>query len=188
METGAPLTHSWGGYGHFEPIYPGETLGTRAERELRKLLDSSEMPGRIAAAAKRSVEKVVNGINDGKGLSELAHYEAFKWVFHNWLFKDEPFYGLVSSRPLALSYQVERNPDAVVEIVRDLLLDNPHRLDIAIREIEGRPDRADIDHALAEMSAKLSKEDRLALAARERVIPVYANVTPAGEPLPETTL
>ncbi len=177
-----------GVYGHFAPIYPGETLGTRAERELRKLLDSSEMPGRIAAAAKRSAERVVDGINDGKGLSELAHYEAFKWVFHNWLFKDDPFYGLVSSRFLALSYQVERNPDAVVEIVRDLLLDNPHRLDIDIREIEGLPDRADIDHALAEMSAKLSKEARLALATRERAIPVYANVTPDGEPLPETTI
>ena len=155
---------------------------------MRKLLDSLEMPGRIAAAAKMSVEKVVNGINDGKGLPELAHYEAFKWVFHNWLFKDEPFYGLVSSRSLALSRQFERNPDAVVKIVRDLLLDNPHCLRIAIRESEGRPGRADIGHALAEMSAKISKEDRLVLATRERAIPIHANTTPAGAPLPETTL
>ena len=128
-------------YGHFDPIYPGETLWTRTERELRKIFDDSKTAEWIAWAAKESAERVVNVINDGEGLSKLAHNEAFKWVFHNWLFEDEPFYGLVSSRPLALGYQFARDPDSVVKIVRDLLLDHPHRLDIAIREIKGRADR-----------------------------------------------
>ncbi len=153
-----------GVYGDFEPIYPGETLWTRAERALRKLFDNPETARRIASEAGKRAEWVVNVINDGKGLSELAHDDAFKWIFHNWSFKGNPFHGLVSSRSLALCRQFERDPDSVVEIVRDLLLDNPHCLDIAIREVEGRPDRADIEHALAKMCEKLSKEDRLALA------------------------
>ncbi len=177
-----------GVYGNFDPIYPGETLWTRTERELRKLFDDPETARRFAAEAGKRAEWISNVTNDGSGLSELAHDDAFKWIFHNWLFKDNPFHGLVSSRPLSLCRQFERDPDSVVEIIRDLLLDNPHCLDIAIRESEGRPGRADIEHALAEMSAKISKEDRLVLATRERDIPVYANTTPAGEPLPETTI
>ena len=126
-------------YGHFDPIYPGETLWTRTERELMKILDDSETAKWIAWAARRSAERVVDAINDGEGLSKLAHKEAFKFVFHNWLFKDDPFCGLVSSRLLALGYQFERDPDSVVKIVRDLLLDNPHRLDLSIREIQAEP-------------------------------------------------
>ncbi len=126
----------FGFYGHFDPIYPGETLWTRTERELRKLFDDSETPKRVASEAARSARWVVNVINDGKGLSKLAHNEAFQWVFHNWLFKDDPFCGFVSSRSLALSRQFERDPDSVIEIVRYLLLNNPHRLDIAIREVQ----------------------------------------------------
>jgi hypothetical protein len=177
-----------GFYGRFKPIYPGETLWTRTERALRKLFDNPETARRIALEAGKNAEWSVNVINDGRGLSELAHDDAFKWIFHNWSFKDNPFHGLISSRSLALSRQFERDPDSVIEIVRDLLLDNPHCLRIAIRESEGRPGSADIEHALAEMSAKISKEDRLVLATRERDIPVYANTTPAGEPLPETTI
>ncbi len=103
---------------------------------MRKIFDDAKTAERIAWAAKESAERVVDGINDGEGLSKLAHNEAFKWVFHNWLFEDEPFYGLVSSRLLALGYQFERDPDSVVKIVRDLLLDNPHRLDLSIREVQ----------------------------------------------------
>ncbi len=177
-----------GFYGSFKPIYPGETLWTRTEHALRKLFDNPETARRIALEAGKNAEWSVNVINDGRGLSELAHDDAFKWIFHNWSFKDNPFHGLISSRSLALSRQFERDPDSVIEIVRDLLLDNPHCLRIAIRESEGRPGSADIEHALAEMSAKISKEDRLVLATRERAIPIYANTTPAGEPLPETTI
>ena len=129
----------FGLYGHFDPIYPGETLWTRTERELRKLFDDSETARRIASEASRSAIRVVNVLNDGEGLSKLAHKEAFQWVFHNWLFKDDPFCGFVSSRPLAISYQFERNPDSVLKIVRDLLLNNPHRLDFSIREVQAEP-------------------------------------------------
>ena len=123
-------------YGHFDPIYPGETLWTRTERELRKLLDDPQTAERIALEARRGAERTVNVINNGEGLSKLAHNEAFKFVFNNWLFKDDPFCGLVSSRLLALGYQFERDPDSVVKIVRDLLLDHPHRLDLSIREVK----------------------------------------------------
>ena len=179
----------WGICGRLDPDDQYETLWDRTARELRKLLDNPKTAQRVGSAATARAEHIANPFDDG-GLAELARRDGFKTVFHNWILRDDPFFGLVSSRHLAACQKFARDPGSALAIVRDLLIANPHRLDLSIREVRNGEDSesAAIALALEEERDALSDEDCRALAAREVGLAASLSMAPSGEPLPETTL
>jgi Zn-dependent M16 (insulinase) family peptidase len=191
MTTSDQLGHDkvFGIYGFFEPDYSGDTLWNRTRHELDRLLDDQETAARIASEASARAERIVKTINEG-GLAETARKNAFKSVFHSWIFRDDPLFGLDSSRLLAICHQFARDPASALSIVEDLLLENPHRLDLSIQKVKAGEDfeSAAIALAPADKRNALSDEERRALAAREDALAASLPAAPSAEPLPETTL
>ena len=179
----------WGIYGHFNQDDTFETFASEMEGRLQKFLDDPETAVKIGEIARRRSDSIVHD-NNAEGMANLARRDQFEPVFKDWIFKGDPLSSLVSSQLLAYSQQFERDPDAAVAIVKDLLIGAPHRLDLDIRKAqEGEdPENALIALALKEMRAGMSDEECAALVRREEEAQASLAVPQAGEPLPETTL
>ena len=144
----------WGIYGHFNQDDTFETFASTMEGRLQRLLDDPETAVKIAETARMQAESIAHDINDD-GLANLARKDQFEPLFKDWIFKGDPLAGLDSSQFLSLCQQFERDPDSAVTIVRDLLIGDPHRLDLNIREAQdGGRSRERLDRACAQGNAR----------------------------------
>ena len=156
---------------------------------LERLLNDPGTANRIRQAAERQTRELVQSVNDGEGTGELARGEGFSSILEDWILCGDPFRMLRSSDRLGLYFRFQRDPEAVIGIVRDLLLDHPHRLDVSMRHVvvEGTLDDEAMDARLRERRKELSDDECRALTLRDEELAAKTRRETAAD-LPETRL
>ena len=154
-----------------------------------EFLDNPETADGIRTAAGTAARRLVESVNAGSGTGETARKDGFEDILADWILGDDPFRSVQSSSRLGLLYKFRRDPEAVLDLVRDVLFLRPHRLDAVLRPVpdEGDPGEAAIRAVLRERRASLSDEECAALAERDAAL---AAEPPSGhaDGLPETLL